>query len=920
MSDDFFGELNATFASLTFDKVYPLVAEHTFKTVQVPLSPDESRALLASCRHSQSAEQHIILTKLGGKIDAAISSAHFSGSGFFGKLSDFSPKDALDDTSERFMANYALHMKALQDSDNAQLNNASLQSLIWAKSRELIVASGKELLQLFARSERIADELERKLECCAAPQDDSCAAVLREWVDLDPAFEFRGFVSDNRLVALSQMATMGVGPPRYGQVHAMRAFLERDAVRFYDEALRERLAPIGAANDGAFVCDLYFHVATKRWHVVELNPWATSAAGHLFAGDMMSLRERGRQFELRLVDETPAGVFDEPHLPDSWRRILIDSNDTWFERSPESAVAAASSPSSSTSVASCKHACVRHFDDAAEAIEGVGGDNAGAARANAAADIGRSSAALFDAVKAGRATFDAYQGDWQELIGEAGQHDMLELLLEWRERLEGPDDGATMRGDLSKATRAGWSPAAAAAAVAARNDSSTWPGYLSYSFEVEGDSLMITSFYRCTDEGVTDESWLRSTFVERYARIKRSWSYLKRRIDSAPPLHWMSRQMANEDAGFVWETPMSGKTPGYTIDLDYARRQLFAVEESGLSLADRHSDSGMQGHVSFSLGGAAPAHLDQLFAFMVHLDDMLFLQSFDRSVWDHCNNLWTRDDADAVMGAARSSLDELAALVTKGIGGPQPMPSPRVKHKHIGLRGIDVYKQRHRFGFEVRRGHRDARELGDTMALIADTIEQIGADGDPLVRLYGSLEWSRRSYRYRLSAVVDWVSAGGRVAVAEPRVALEHAGVSIERVIAVVDHWHRKCVSWQDHLLKAKALLYGASPTTVSADAEYREHALTMILRRLAFLLCTDWRRFPAAAAANRCDHSPLTAGIEHTLHNCHLEQQFLIDEINAHSLADAGQDEDAQQRARLHLATVRIRIDEFAHRLSRLY
>ena len=351
--DDFsFESLNRDFSILSFENTSRLLGDATFPTHLLPLSRDAAADLLSLSRRVQSGgffgvlpgqgqelrirlseylDSHPVLASLCISLDAAIQ-AHFrEGEGLFAKLADFSPKDAVGESAEdpHFVEIYRDKLERLNVAlKGVVCNNLSLQALLWAKATQLLQRSGLDVLATFVWSERITDELERKLEFVAQYQPTHI--VLREWVDLDPAYEFRGFSVNNKLVSMSQMATMGIGPPAYPQLLSQRDSLIASAQKFYDECLRGPLAELSAQLSGLFVCDLYYHVPTSRWYVVELNPWETSAAGHLFSKDMSSLTSGNRPFELRLVSETSPEVLEESSFPQSWLQLLMGSNDTWF--------------------------------------------------------------------------------------------------------------------------------------------------------------------------------------------------------------------------------------------------------------------------------------------------------------------------------------------------------------------------------------------------------------------------------------------------------------------------------------------------------------------------------------------------------------------------------------------------------------
>ncbi len=74
---------------------------------------------------------------------------------------------------------------------------------------------------------------------------------------------------------------------------------------------------------------------------------------------------------------------------------------------------------------------------------------------------------------------------------------------------------------------------------------------------------------------------------------------------------------------------------------------------------------------------------------LVHLDDFLTLRSFHTAIVDECNDGWPGGVVGEVFGAGTRGLASLQTLVSSATG---EQPNPRVKHRHVGLRGIDVYR------------------------------------------------------------------------------------------------------------------------------------------------------------------------------------------------------------------------------------
>ena len=127
----------------------------------------------------------------------------FRASGCFPRLSSRSPKDSL----------------ALRRRADAASSSDTEQS-------GCLCRSGQEVVELLATSERVFADLGR-----AASTESPSFVLLRAWADMPPENEFRAFVLDGKVTAISQYATQATLPalqapgPRARVVAAMARFI-----------------------------------------------------------------------------------------------------------------------------------------------------------------------------------------------------------------------------------------------------------------------------------------------------------------------------------------------------------------------------------------------------------------------------------------------------------------------------------------------------------------------------------------------------------------------------------------------------------------------------------------------------------------------------------------------------------------------
>lgn len=147
--------------------------------------------------------------------DAALSSASFDGH-FAASLEAYKP---LPDASQAAASGTQLTSDADQ--------NLRLHALYAASMRALRSDSAHAVIATLVRSPRIQRDL---ADFCAG----ACATmnvVIREYVEFEPELEFRAFVCDGRVTALTQYCEFIYFP----RLHARRAEVERVLCAFCDE-------------------------------------------------------------------------------------------------------------------------------------------------------------------------------------------------------------------------------------------------------------------------------------------------------------------------------------------------------------------------------------------------------------------------------------------------------------------------------------------------------------------------------------------------------------------------------------------------------------------------------------------------------------------------------------------------------------
>lgn len=259
-----------------FEQWFDRLKEHTYASELVPISVADAEALRDAVRasllarraaamagtneHAEaklrvpvlSAEQTALLDALAARIDVVL--ARFGGVGF-AKLSSRSAKDA---TVERSLAHFHALVDAAPAGSPAD-SNFKIICLNRAHIQALKVSSGKEVLALFTLSERIFEDLELALEDRAHFAQN---VVIRQWVPIPIEYEFRGFVHNRKLNALSQYYHHCYFP----ELVAREAEIANTVRDFWTRI--EPLLPVDS-----MICDFAVDLANNRVYVLEINPY-----------------------------------------------------------------------------------------------------------------------------------------------------------------------------------------------------------------------------------------------------------------------------------------------------------------------------------------------------------------------------------------------------------------------------------------------------------------------------------------------------------------------------------------------------------------------------------------------------------------------------------------------------------------------
>ena len=714
----------------------------------------------------------------------------------------------------------------------------------------------------------------------------------------------------------------------YPQLEDQKEEIIKGVQNFFNNNLREPLSVITKSGPSdKYVLDVFFDIPNNKWYLIEINPFQTSSSGHLFKywnENDMNILENG-PFELRLSKKTDEDSLSD--VPSQWREKLKTHDVYGIEENDFTKCSQSLHKIENLQNYSGNQIQLLNSGDNFDCIINFGSKKF---KVHKKILSSRSSSFFSFFENQSEISFDSnlisekhfvlllefiYSNfgeedsswdcdDWNSLMMAALEIDLCDItekLIQWREKQTSGSNKSKLYGDEKNSILPGW-----------KSKTGCFPDdCLSFSFEIEGNGLQILKYYR--PESIEESKWLEMSYSDRIEYISRNWAHLKRKIkNSNPSFYWMNENLTIEDSGFLWEVSYGGDSAGYCLDIYHLLDEYSKAIDSGLGIADRFMDSGIQMHIAFPLFQDESQKIRRdVLSLMIHLDDYAFLTHFPQYIYDDCNNLWNKNDIDELFNAENEGLDSFESIISKN-----GMPNPAVKHKHIGLRGIDTYKVKNRFGFEFRRGFQ-TEELPVIFNYIATILSKIGNEEEIPIR-FSWLNFSRFSSSnssYNLSQVVDWIQSNSRVC---PFDIIYHSDdlfydIYYDKLLSIALPWINTLVRWEKHLIDTKNLLWGNKVEQEKNSPELFEHGKQKIFRRIAFVLCSDWRNFPS----NNQQRTDI-------LNSLAEEQSYIKSKINQLLGETVRQNSDTSEASiridNVNCDEIRDMIIDFAGRLSRLF
>ena len=320
-----------------FERYWPFIESHTFKSMVVTLTTEEIGFLKKA--HRTPPDQHVNQIQeyntIVHKIEEAMTNLGKTPGKdkVFVRLSTRSAKDAVIGKSgfkELFEQQVEL-VKSKEESAfllNSNLPgnsifNRKLHALYIASTLALAVKTGDEAIDMLIRSERIQDDLEselRRIEKASSNIEDdsgtSLSLIVREFSDLNPAREFRGFVYIGKLTAVTQYNPLCYFP---------EVVQDKDVLKSVIEEFMEDKTQLVPELD-SYVVDLIV-LDDNTVRIIELNPFVENAGSGLFdwhkTEDMKVLTGQ-KNLEFRIVSKLPDKPWVIGSINKDYKKMLDD--------------------------------------------------------------------------------------------------------------------------------------------------------------------------------------------------------------------------------------------------------------------------------------------------------------------------------------------------------------------------------------------------------------------------------------------------------------------------------------------------------------------------------------------------------------------------------------------------------------------
>jgi D123 len=264
--------------SSDFDRWYPQLKNHTFKSKILPIDVETAKAMVNFYKRLNLGKGNLTsndieaIKSLEQQIDALIQ-LHFEDEGVFVRMSNRSPKDGtplLESSDSMYLKLKEISMMEIDDNSKViKISDEQMKVLRCTKSRQV--------LNLLLTSERVFSDLLLAIDCFELNETDkwSTSIILREWQPLlKQENEFRLFVKNGKVTAISQY-THYCCYPKLSEDNSDYLDLINKKLSQFAQSIHDEV------GQDDYILDLA--LIGEEVKIIELNPFHKSTGGCMFS-------------------------------------------------------------------------------------------------------------------------------------------------------------------------------------------------------------------------------------------------------------------------------------------------------------------------------------------------------------------------------------------------------------------------------------------------------------------------------------------------------------------------------------------------------------------------------------------------------------------------------------------------------------
>lgn len=249
------------------------------------------------------------------------------------EYSDWSDAEAengeMQNFSERFKDLHSDIESAIKELGGAvipKLNWSAPKDARWMMpNNKLRCISPSDIYLLLKSSDHIADDLDHAFDVAdeveesrEGQRDIEYELVLKQWVDINPALEFRVFVKERKIIAVSQRDIN-----HYEYLAELVPKFRSQLDRFFEEVAQRNLP------EKDVIMDVYIPKPFKKVWIVDINPFSKKSDSLLFTWNELDELNPSYQndYDFRVLNETNLGRFSAKEYSESQVPVeLVDAS------------------------------------------------------------------------------------------------------------------------------------------------------------------------------------------------------------------------------------------------------------------------------------------------------------------------------------------------------------------------------------------------------------------------------------------------------------------------------------------------------------------------------------------------------------------------------------------------------------------